>query len=48
MSKASPKTLQIFLPSGEPTGIRVAEVTTRIVQVIEVPRQRLTLCAIRE
>ena len=34
----SPKTIQIFLPSGDPQGIRVAEITTRIVQVIEVPR----------
>ena len=34
----TPKTIQIFLPSGDPRGIRVAEVTTRIVQVIEVPR----------
>lgn len=33
-----PKTIQIFLPSGDPRGIRVAELTTRIVQVIEVPR----------
>ncbi|MGJ7529048.1 GIY-YIG nuclease family protein [Variovorax sp. GB1P17] len=41
MSNASPKTIQIFLPSGEPTGIRVAEITTRIVQLIEVPRKRL-------
>lgn len=41
MSNATPKTIQIFLPSGEPTGIRVAEITTRIVQVIEVPRKRL-------
>lgn len=41
MNSASPKTIQIFLPSGEPTGIRVAEITTRIVQVIEVPRKRL-------
>jgi len=41
MSEAKPKTIQIFLPSGEPTGIRVAEITTRIVQVIEVPRKRL-------
>ncbi|MFH0134498.1 GIY-YIG nuclease family protein [Variovorax sp. VaC1] len=41
MSSASPKTIQIFLPSGEPTGIRVAEITTRIVQLIEVPRKRL-------
>jgi hypothetical protein len=35
---AQPKTIQIFLPSGDPRGIRIAEITTRIVQVIEVPR----------
>lgn len=34
----SPQTIQIFLPSGDPQGIRVAEITTRIVRVIEVPR----------
>lgn len=33
-----PKTIQIYLPSGDPQGIRVAEITTRIVRVIEVPR----------
>lgn len=37
----TPKTIQIFLPAGDPRGIRVAEVTTRIVQVIEVPRSLL-------
>ncbi|HEY9278078.1 MAG TPA: GIY-YIG nuclease family protein [Methylotenera sp.] len=37
----APKTIQIFLPSGDPRGIRVAEITTRIVQVIEVPRSLL-------
>ncbi|OWS71977.1 excinuclease ABC subunit C [Polynucleobacter aenigmaticus] len=36
--KTSPKTIQIFLPTGDPRGIRVAEITTRIVRVIEVPR----------
>lgn len=36
-----PKTIQIFLPSGDPRGIRTAEVTTRIVQAIEIPRSRL-------
>ena len=36
-----PKTIQIFLPTGEPQGIRIADVTTRIVQVIEVPRSLL-------
>jgi predicted GIY-YIG superfamily endonuclease len=35
------KTIQIFLPSGDPRGLRVAEITTRIVQVIEIPRTRL-------
>ncbi len=35
------KTIQIFLPGGDPLGIRVAEITTRIVQVIEVPRSLL-------
>lgn len=38
---ATPKTIQIFLPGGDPRGIRIAEVTTRIVQIIEVPRSLL-------
>lgn len=32
------KTIQIFLPSGDPQGIRIAEITTRIVRVVAVPR----------
>jgi hypothetical protein len=36
-----PRTIQIYLPSGDPRGIRVAELTTRIVRVIEVPRALL-------
>ena len=36
------KTIQIFLPKGDPRGIRIAEITTRIVQVIEVPRVLLS------
>ena len=36
-----PQTIQIFLPTGDPRGIRVAEITTRIVRVIEVPRSQL-------
>lgn len=36
-----PKTIQIYLPGGDPRGIRVAEITTRIVQVLEVPRSLL-------
>jgi hypothetical protein len=38
----TPKTIQIYLPAGDPRGIRVAEITTRIVRVIEVPRSLLT------
>ena len=30
----SPKTIQIFLPEGDRRGIRVAEITTRIVGVM--------------
>lgn len=37
-----PKTIQIFLPGGDPQGIRIAEITTRILQVIEVPRSLLS------
>lgn len=37
-----PQTIQIYLPGGDPRGIRVAELTTRIVQVIEVPRALLS------
>lgn len=39
--KAHPQTIQIFLPAGDPQGTRVAEITTRIVRVIEVPRSLL-------
>lgn len=39
---ASPKTIQIFLPFGDPQAIRVAEITTRIVRVMEVPRSLTT------
>lgn len=36
-----PQTIQIFLPAGDPRGVRIAEITTRIVQAIEVPRSLL-------
>ena len=36
-----PQTIQIFLPAGDPRGMRVAEITTRIVRGIEVPRSQL-------
>ncbi len=37
-----PQTIQIYLPTGDPRGMRVAEITTRIVRVIEVPRSQLS------
>jgi len=36
-----PQTIQIYLPGGDPRGIRMAEITARIPQVIEVPRSLL-------
>ena len=36
-----PRTIQIYLPSGDPRGLRTAELTTSIVRVIEVPRKLL-------
>lgn len=38
---ARARTIQIYLPSGDPRGLRVAELTTSIVRVIEVPRSLL-------
>lgn len=37
-----PQTIQIFLPQGDPSGIRQAEITTRTVRVFEVPRPLLS------
>lgn len=36
------KTIQIFLPEGEPQGIRIAEITTRTIQAVQVPRVKLS------
>ncbi len=36
-----PRTIQIYLPKGDPRGIRLAELTTSIVRVTEVPRALL-------
>ena len=36
-----PKTIQIYLPDGEPRGLRFAEITTRLVQAIVIPVKRL-------
>lgn len=36
-----PQTIQIFLPQGDTSGIRQAEITTRTVRVFEVPRSQV-------
>ncbi len=36
------KTLQIYLPGGTPSGIRIAELTTRTIQAISIPKTRLS------
>lgn len=41
MTNATAKTIQIYLPTGEPRGIRIAEITTRIVRAILIPRSEL-------
>jgi Domain of unknown function (DUF4357) len=38
----SGKTIQIYLPSGDPRGMRIAEITTRIVRTFEIPRAELS------
>jgi predicted GIY-YIG superfamily endonuclease len=36
-----PQTIQIFLPDGNPTGIKVTEITNRIITAIMIPRSQL-------
>ena len=38
MRKCLPKTIQIFFPTGEPRGIRIAHITSRIPLAICIPR----------
>lgn len=47
MTDKRPQTIQFFLPQGEPRGIRIAEITTRIVQAVLVPRSKLPEAAKR-
>ncbi|MFW6062182.1 MAG: GIY-YIG nuclease family protein, partial [Planctomycetota bacterium] len=47
MSERRPQTIQFFLPQGEPRGIRIAEITTRIVQAVYIPRNKLAEAADR-
>jgi hypothetical protein len=43
------KTIQIYLPDGNPRGVKIAEITSRTVQVILIPRAQLDFaCSRRE
>jgi hypothetical protein len=44
----NPKTIQIFLPDGSPRSIRIAEITSRIVKLILVPRNKIAEAEKRE
>jgi hypothetical protein len=45
MSEKLPKTIQFFLPQSEPRGIRIADITARIVQAVPVPHSKLSEAA---
>lgn len=36
------KTIQIYMPDGSPTSIKIVEITTRVVQLILIPRNKLS------
>jgi hypothetical protein len=44
----TPKTIQIFLPDGSPRSIRIAEITSRVVKVISIPRNKLEVVGQRQ
>jgi hypothetical protein len=37
-----PKTIQIFLPDGNARSIRIAEITSRTVRAIQIPRSKIS------
>jgi len=45
---ATPKTIQIFLPDGNPRGVKLAEITSRTVLAAQVPRASLSFMSTRE
>ncbi|MDQ8192007.1 GIY-YIG nuclease family protein [Roseibacillus persicicus] len=47
MTKASGKTIQMFLPDGNPRGVKIAEFTSRTIQVVAVPRAQLEFASSR-
>ncbi len=48
MTKPKGKTIQIFLPDGNPRGVKIADITSRTVQIIMIPRSALDEVAKRD
>jgi len=48
MTKPKGKTIQIFLPDGNPRGVKIADITSRTVQIILIPRSALDEVAKRD
>ncbi len=48
MTKSKGKTIQIFLPDGNPRGIKIADITSRTVQTLLIPRSSLDEVAKRD
>lgn len=48
MPDTGPKTIQIYLPDGNARGVRVAEITSRTVQAVQIPRQKLKQAEARD
>lgn len=48
MDDTRPKTVQIFLPDGNAQSIRIAEITSRTVQAVQIPRKKLSVAEERE
>ena len=48
VTTATAKTIQIYLPAGEPRGVRIAEITTRIVKAVLIPRSDLAQGKLRK
>lgn len=42
-----PQTIQIFLPDGNPTSIKIADLTNRLIVGVLIPRNKLIECGIR-
>jgi hypothetical protein len=47
MSQILGRTIQIFLPDGNPRGVKIAEFTSRTIQVVSVPRAQLDFACSR-